>query len=255
MKIGPVKIGVPRVDVPKAAVSALRLYGRVTYPIVRTAAEPVLRRMFEMHPEGLEHVPRYGPAILAPNHLSFVDPMCVALTVPRRIIFIGKAEYVDSWVTRWFMEMGGVIPVRREDSEKAQGSLMAGVRVLEQGELLGIFPEGTRSPDGRLYKGKTGAARMALEVGCPIVPTGLVGTEKVLPKDAMVPKRTRVLVKFGRPMLVPREAAHDAHVLRTFTDDLMHQIAALTGQTYRHRYSYQKRLKSVDAPVAATYAS
>ncbi len=248
MKVGPLKI-----DLPGAAVAALRLYGRVTYPIVRTAAEPMLRRMFQMHPEGLEHVPRTGAAIIAPNHLSFIDPLCIALTVPRRITFIGKAEYVDSWVTRWFMEMGGVIPVRREDSAKAQGSLDAGARVLEQGELLGIFPEGTRSPDGRLFKGKTGAARMALRVGCPLIPTGVVGTEKVLPKDAKVPTMTRVDVRFGRPMFVPKEATEDPHVLRTFTDDLMHEIAALSGQTYRHRYAYQKRLGSVEAPVSAAF--
>src|SRR5688500_19866736 len=121
MKIGPIDVG-------KLAVSALRTYGRITYPIVRTTAEPGLRQMFQMHPEGLEHVPRTGAAIIAPNHLSFIDPLCIALTVPRRITFIGKAEYVDSWVTRWFMEMGGVIPVRREDSAKAQGSLDAGAR-------------------------------------------------------------------------------------------------------------------------------
>jgi 1-acyl-sn-glycerol-3-phosphate acyltransferase len=243
----------PRIDVGGAAVSALRLYGRITYPVIRTVAEPALRQMFHMHPEGLEHVPRTGPAILAPNHLSFVDPICMALTVPRRITFIGKAEYTDSWITRWFMELGGVIPVRREDSAKAAGSLNRGSEILRSGELLGIFPEGTRSPDGRLYKGKTGAARMALEVDCPVIPVGLTGTEKVLPKDAKIPKRTRVYVRFGKPMWVPKEAKQDAHVLRTFTDDVMHEIASMTGQTYRHRYSYTKRLGSVDAPVAITF--
>jgi len=239
----------PKLDLGDIATSALRLYGRVTYPIVRTAAEPTLRRLFEMHPEGLEHIPRTGAAILAPNHLSFVDPICVALTVPRRITFIGKAEYTDSWITRWFMEIGGVIPVRREDSAKAAGSLERGAEILRNGELLGIFPEGTRSPDRRLYKGKTGAARMAMQVGCPVIPVGLIGTEKVLPKDAKIPKLTRVQVKFGRPMVVPYEAHEDAHILRTFTDDLMHRIAELTGQTYRHRYSYNKRIAPVDAPV------
>lgn len=239
----------------KTGINALRLYGRVTYPVVRTVAEPWLRQMFHMHPEGLEHVPREGPAILCPNHLSFVDPMCLALTIPRRITFIGKAEYIDSWVTRWFMEMGGVIPVRRDDSAEARGSLLSGQAVLERGELLGIFPEGTRSPDGRLYKGKTGAARMALEVGCPVVPVGLKGTENVLPKDAKVPKRTKVVVKYGRPMFVPKEGREDARVLRVFTDELMREIAALTGQTYRHRYSYRKRMGSVDAPVAITFGN
>jgi 1-acyl-sn-glycerol-3-phosphate acyltransferase len=242
-----------RLDLGDAALSAMRLYGRIAYPVVRTVAEPALRRVFSMHPEGVEHVPREGPAILAPNHLSFVDPICVALIVPRRITFIGKAEYTDSWVTRWFMEVGGVIPVRREDSAKARTSLERGADVLRSGELLGIFPEGTRSPDGRLYKGKTGAARMALEVGCPVIPVGLVGTEKVLPKDAKVPKVTPVQVSFGRPMCVPEEAREDAHLLRTFTDQVMHEIAKMTGQVYRHRYSYTKRMGSVHAPVAITF--
>jgi 1-acyl-sn-glycerol-3-phosphate acyltransferase len=248
-------VKIPRIDLSGAAVSALRLYGRVTYPVVRTVAEPALRQMFDMHPEGLEHVPREGAAILAPNHLSFVDPICIALNVPRRITFIGKAEYTDSWVTRWFMELGGVIPVRREDSAKAAGSLDRGAQILKEGDLLGIFPEGTRSPDGRLYKGKTGAARMALEADCPVIPVGLVGTEKVLPKDAKVPKRTRVQVKFGRPMHVPVAARDDAHELRVFTDAVMHEIAELTGQTYRNRYSYTKRLGMVDAPAPFTFAS
>jgi 1-acyl-sn-glycerol-3-phosphate acyltransferase len=211
--------------------------------------------MFKMHPEGLEHVPKTGAAILAPNHLSFVDPICIALTVPRRITFIGKAEYTDSWVTRWFMEIGGVIPVRREDSAKAATSLDRGAQVLKDGELLGIFPEGTRSPDGRLYKGKTGAARMALEADCPVIPVGLIGTEKVLPKDAKVPKRTRVQVKFGRPMHVPDGAREDPHLLRVFTDRVMREIAALTGQTYRNRYSYTKRLGSVEAPAPITFSA
>jgi 1-acyl-sn-glycerol-3-phosphate acyltransferase len=243
----------PRIDLGDAAVSALRLYGRVTYPVMRTVAEPALRQMFQLHPEGLEHVPKHGAAILAPNHLSFVDPFCVALGVPRRITFIGKAEYTDSWITRWFMELGGVIPVRREDSEKAATSLELGAEVLKNGDLLGIFPEGTRSPDGRLYKGKTGAARMALDADCPVIPVGLIGTEKVLPKDAKVPKRTKVHVRFGRPMHISQEAREDPHVLRTFTDDLMHAIADLTGQTYRHRYSYNKRLAAVEAPVPLTF--
>ncbi len=243
----------PRIDLGDAATTALRLYGRITYPVVRTVAEPALRRMFSMHPDGLEHVPRSGPAILAPNHLSFVDPICIALTVPRRITFIGKAEYTDSWVTRWFMEMGGVIPVRREDSAKAQGSLGRGTEVLRAGELLGIFPEGTRSPDGRLYKGKTGAARMALEVGCPVIPVGLTGTEKVLPKDAKVPTLTPVHVSYAKPMMVPESAREDAHVLREFTDAVMQEIAKMTGQTYRHRYSYTKRVGSVDPPVGISF--
>jgi 1-acyl-sn-glycerol-3-phosphate acyltransferase len=252
MRIGPLKVDL---KMPSPVRSALQLYGRVMYPIVRAPAEPILRRMFGMHPEGLEHVPRTGPAIVTPNHLGIIDPLFVAMAIQRRIVFIGKAEYWNAWQTRWLMEIAGGIPVERDDSVKAHGSLEAGTEVLRRGELLGIFPEGTRSPDGRLFKGKTGAARMALEVGCPVIPAGLIGTEAVLPKGATVPRLVRVKVKFGRPKYVPEEAREDAHLLRVFTDEVMRDIAELTGQTYRNRYSYQKRRGSVDAPVAISFGN
>ncbi|MEX2393581.1 MAG: lysophospholipid acyltransferase family protein, partial [Actinomycetota bacterium] len=136
---------------PSPLSSALRLYGRVTYPIVRAAVEPALRQAFRMHPEGLEHIPRKGPAIICPNHLGLLDPLFIAMAVPRQVAFIGKAEYWNAWQTRWLMEMAGGIPVDRDDSIKASGSLDAGAEVLRRGGLLGIFPEGTRSPDGRLF--------------------------------------------------------------------------------------------------------
>jgi 1-acyl-sn-glycerol-3-phosphate acyltransferase len=234
-----------------SAGSALRVYGRVVYPWAKLATAPLIRRVFDVRVEGEDRVPRFGPAIVTPNHLSFIDPFFVALMMTRRMTFIGKAEYWDSWKTRWFFELGGGIPVRRDDSIMAQGSLEAGERLLQRGDLLGIFPEGTRSPDGRLYKGKTGGARMALRVGCPIIPAGLQGTARVLPKDASVPRLARVTVRFGKPRLVPEAAQHDSHVLREFTDDLMHEIASLSGQEYRHRYAYQKRSGTVGAPAPA----
>ncbi len=252
MKIGPIKVP----DQMLAPVrSALQMYGRVMYPVIRMPAEPIMRQLFRMHPEGLEHVPKSGPAIVTPNHLGIIDPLFVAMAIRRRIVFIGKAEYWNAWQTRWLMEIAGGIPVERDDSAKARGSLETGIEVLQRGELLTIFPEGTRSPDGRLFKGKTGAARMALEVGCPVIPTGLIGTEAVLPKGATIPKLSRVKVKFGRPMYVPEEAHDDAHLLRVFTDELMREITSLTGQTYRNRYSYQKRRGSVDAPVTIAFGN
>lgn len=228
----------------------LRWYGRVAYGAAKMTAGPALRALYNVKVEGIEAVPSHGPAIIAPNHLSVVDPFFITLVVPRFITFIGKAEYFDSWQTRIFMELGGVIPVRREDSSQSQGSLDAGRSVLEADNLLGIFPEGTRSPDGRLYKGKTGAARMALDVGCPILPTGLIGTRQVMPKEAKIPGLgPRVTVKFGRPMSVPKQAHTDARVLRTFTDELMQRIRELTGQEYRHRYAYTKRSGQPAAPA------
>ena len=235
-------------DLPGAGL--IRAYGRFLQRTAKIATGPAMRWMFGVDVEGLDRVPRRGPAIIAPNHLSFIDPLAVTLVVHRDITYIGKAEYTDSWSTRWFMELGGVIPVRREDAVAAEGSLEAGIRVLRSGKLLGIFPEGTRSPDGRLYKGKTGAARMAAIVGCPIIPTGIRGTEAVLPKDAKMPKiGVRVSVKFGKPMRVPPGGVDDRGILRQFTDDLMQEIAKLSGQTYRHRYSYTKKLGQ-PGPVA-----
>jgi 1-acyl-sn-glycerol-3-phosphate acyltransferase len=169
-------------------------------------------------------------------------------------VFIGKAEYWDDWRTRVFFEMAGGIPVRREDGGQAQSSLQAGVAVLRTGGVLGIFPEGTRSPDGRLYKGKTGAARMALEVGCPVIPTGLKGTRELLPKDAKIPNLgPTVSVTYGRPMRVPTEARDDARALRQFTDELMQAVRDLSGQVYRDRYAYTKRIGQPGpiVPVAA----
>jgi 1-acyl-sn-glycerol-3-phosphate acyltransferase len=240
----------PSAELPGAGL--IRAYGRFLQRSAKVATGPAMRWMFGVDAQGLDRVPRRGPAIIAPNHLSFIDPLAVTLVVPRDVTYIGKAEYTDSWSTRWFMELGGVIPVRREDSIAAEGSLAAGVQVLRSGKLLGIFPEGTRSPDGRLYKGKTGVARMAAIVGCPVIPTGLRGTDEVLPKDAKMPKiGVRVSVKFGKPMRVPAEAVDDRAILRQFTDDLMQEIAELSGQTYRHRYSYTKRLGQ-PGPVAPT---
>jgi 1-acyl-sn-glycerol-3-phosphate acyltransferase len=219
----------------------VRWYGRMVFGAAKVTAAPVLRRLYNVRLEGVEAVPPNGPAIIAPNHLSLLDPFFITLVVPRFITFIGKAEYFDAWQTRMLMEMAGVIPVRREDP--AQSSLDAGMKVLHGGNLLGIFPEGTRSPDGRLYKGKTGAARMAVEVGCPILPTGLIGTMQVMPKDAKLPGLgPRVTVKFGKPMSVPPEGKENGRVLRTFTDDLMQAISDLSGQEYRHRYAYTKRV-------------
>jgi 1-acyl-sn-glycerol-3-phosphate acyltransferase len=231
----------------------LRAYGRLVYAGTKMTAGPVLRRLYNVKVTGAGNMPRSGPAIITPNHLSFIDPFFVALTAPRHVVFIGKAEYWDDWRTRVFFEMAGGIPVRREDGGQAASSLEAGVQVLRAGGVLGIFPEGTRSPDGRLFKGKTGAARMALEVGCPVIPTGLTGTRELLPKDAKVPNLgPSVTVKYGKPMRVPAAAATDPRALRTFTDELMTRIGELSGQVYRDRYAYTKRIGQAGPVVPVT---
>ena len=142
-----------------------------------------------------------GPAILCPNHISFLDSAFLMLTLPRNISFVGKAEYMDSWKTKYVFPAMGMIPIDRSGGEKSQSALDAAAEVLRRGELFGIFPEGTRSRDGRLHKGRTGAARLALEVGCPIYPVGITGTDEIQPPGAKAPKPFRSCsITIGRPV-------------------------------------------------------
>jgi 1-acyl-sn-glycerol-3-phosphate acyltransferase len=190
--------------------------------------------------EGFDRLPASGPAILAPNHVSFLDSAFLMLQVPRNISFVGKAEYMDSWKTKYFFPMMGMIPIDRSGGDKSQAALDTAESVLRRGELFGIFPEGTRSRDGHLYKGRTGAARLAMKVGCPIFPVGVVGTREIQPPDAKLPKvRLDATIRIGRPINVSRYAnrAEDHLVLRQITDELMFEIRELTGQEYRNVYA------------------
>ena len=153
----------------------------------RRVARPVASRLWRFHLEGFERLPVAGPAILCPNHISFLDSAFLMLQVPRNISFVGKAEYMDSWKTKYFFPMMGMIPSDRAGGEKSQAALDTAEAVLRRGELFGIFPEGTRSRDGVLYKGRTGAARLAVKVGCPIFPVGVIGTREIQPPDAKLP--------------------------------------------------------------------
>ncbi len=185
-------------------------------------------------------MPVEGPAILAPNHVSFLDSAFLMLQVPRNISFVGKAEYMESWKTKHLFPMLGMIPIDRTGGEKSQAALETAEGVLRRGELFGIFPEGTRSRDGFLYKGRTGVARLAMKVGCPIFPVGVIGTREIQPPDAKLPKvRLDCTIKIGRPINVERyrSRADDHLVLRQITDELMYEIRELTGQEYRNVYS------------------
>ena len=148
---------------------------------------------------GYDRLPDDGPAILCPNHISFLDSAFLMLTVPRNISFVGKAEYMDSWKTKYLFPALGMIPIDRSGGEKSQTALDTAAGVLRRGELFGIFPEGTRSRDGLLYKGRTGAARLALEVGCPIFPVGIVGTDAIQPPGAKAPKPFKLVLDHDRP--------------------------------------------------------
>jgi 1-acyl-sn-glycerol-3-phosphate acyltransferase len=206
----------------------------------RRAARPVANQLWDFHLEGFDRLPASGPAILAPNHVSFLDSAFLMLMVSRNISYVGKAEYMDSWKTKYVFPMMGMIPIDRGGGDKSQAALDTAERVLRRGELFGIFPEGTRSRDGYLYKGRTGAARLALKVGCPIFPVGVVGTREIQPPDAKFPRlRQDCTIKIGRPINVERyrTRADDHLVLRQITDELMFEIRELTGQEYRNVYA------------------
>ena len=207
----------------------------------RRVVHPVTSRLWKFTLEGFDRLPADGPAILCPNHVSFLDSAFLMLQVPRNISFVGKAEYMDSWKTKFLFPAMGMIPIDRAGGDKSQAALDTAERVLRRGELFGIFPEGTRSRDGDLYKGRTGAARLAMKVGCPIFPVGVVGTREIQPPDAKFPKLRRdCTIKIGRPINVARYASRgeDQHlVLRQITDELMFEIRELTGQVYRNVYA------------------
>ena len=206
----------------------------------RRVSRPISSRLWRFHLEGFDRLPQTGPAILCPNHISFLDSAFLMLNVQRNISFVGKAEYMDSWKTKFLFPALGMIPIDRGGGDKSQAALDTAERVLRRGELFGIFPEGTRSRDGLLYKGRTGAARLALKVGCPIFPVGVVGTREIQPPDAKMPKfRRDCTIKIGRPINPERyrNRADDHFVLRQITDELMFEIRELSGQEYRNVYA------------------
>jgi 1-acyl-sn-glycerol-3-phosphate acyltransferase len=212
------------------------------YWIFKGLLKPLLLATYDLHVEGLENVPGKGAAIIAANHLSFLDSFFIPLMIKRRkVTYLAKADYFNSWKTAWFFRMVGQIPIERDDRSQAREALVAGVEVLKAGNLLGIYPEGTRSPDGKLYRGRTGVARLALEAGVPVVPCGLVGTQEVMPKNAKLPhlRHVTIVVRFGRALDFSRFAgdARDRNVLRLVTDEIMDEIVQLSGQQRADDYA------------------
>jgi 1-acyl-sn-glycerol-3-phosphate acyltransferase len=223
------------------------------YRTLKRVLPPIVNPYLHVQLEGLENVPDVAPAILASNHLSFIDSIVVPMNVARPVYYLGKADYWDSWRTRWFFQGTGVVPVHRGGGEKSESSLTTGVEILRKGELLGIYPEGTRSPDGRLYRGKTGPVRMALEADVPIVPCAVIGTDQAMPTGMYVPRREPVTVRYGQPLDLSRyrDRRTDPFALRSATDELMYEIMMLSGQEYVDEYA--SKVKSgavnVDAEV------
>lgn len=218
--------------------------------VFRAVLTPPFRFLWDVTTEGLEHVPDSGGAIIAPNHVSVLDSFFVPLTLPRRITYVGKAEYMDDWKTKWVFPAIGMIPIDRSGGDASQRALDAAAGILGAGELFGIYPEGTRSRSGNLHRGHTGAARLALRTGAPILPVGLIGTREVQPPDAKLPQPFRpVWVRIGRPVHPGKdpERMGDHRLLRQITDEVMFEIGALSGQTYVDEYA-NKKPEETDIP-------
>jgi len=208
------------------------------------ALGPWIKLVFRPWARGLENVPTDGPAIMASNHLSFSDSVFLPLVLDRKIVFLGKSDYftgkgIKGRLTAAFMRAVGTIPVDRGGGRASEKALRTGLRVLEEGGLFGIYPEGTRSPDGRLYRGKTGIARLAVESGVPVLPVAMVDTEKVQPIGKVLPKIGRVGVVIGKPLDFSKysDMAHDRFVLRAVTDEIMYELMAISGQEYVDVYA------------------
>ena len=211
----------------------------MAYWVVKAILAPLLHFFYRVRVEGMEHVPAHGPAILASNHVSFCDSIFLPLMLRRRLTFVAKAEYFDDPKTAWFFRAVGQIPIRRGDGSAAQRALESAAEILRNGELFGIYPEGTRSPDGRLYKGKTGVARLALQEKVPVLAVAMIGTAEAQPIGQLMPRLFRpITIRISEPMYFDADAGggNDPLVLRQVTDTIMFELRRLSGQEYVDRY-------------------
>ncbi|MFD0787045.1 lysophospholipid acyltransferase family protein [Micromonospora azadirachtae] len=219
------------------------------YTIGKLTVGPTMRLAFRPTVEGLEHVPETGGAIFAGNHLSVADELFLGTVVPRHLAFWAKSDYfkgvgVKGAISKFVLTGLGAIPVERAGGRAALSAFDAAIPALKAGELVVVYPEGTRSPDGRLYRGRTGAVRLAVGAGVPIIPVGTIGTEKVQPIGARVPRpgTGKVTIRFGKPLDFTGRS-DDSASLRAMTDEVMSEIQKLTGQEYVSRYAPMLRLQ------------
>ena len=227
----------------------------MTYWLLKAILTPLLRFFYRVRVEGLEGVPRDGPVILASNHVSFSDSIFLPLVLRRRVTFVAKAEYFEDPKTAWFFRAVGQIPIQRQGGSASQRALAAAQEVLDRGGVFGIYPEGTRSPDGRLYKGHTGVARLALGCRAPVLAVAMVGTREAQPIGQVRPRLFMpITVRFSEPMHFDRydDRQDDPLVLRQITDEIMWKLRELSGQEYVNRYA--KRGEAVEGVGAETSA-
>ena len=226
-------------------------------------AGPLLKTIFRPWVVGTENIPRTGPVILASNHLSFIDSIFLPLVIERRISFLAKSDYfhgrgIGGWFIKNFLLGTGMLPIDRSGGKASEASLNTGLRVLANGNMLGIYPEGTRSPDGTMYRGRTGVARMILEGHVPVIPVAMIDTDKVMPIHAKIPKVHRIGIVFGEPLDFSRFEGleGDRFILRSITDEIMYELQKLSKQEYDDVYasSVKERLSTAkQAPAAAKH--
>jgi len=207
-------------------------------------AGPLLKTVFRPWVSGLENIPKTGGLILASNHLSFIDSIFLPLLIDRRIYFLAKSDYftgkgLKNWATKRFLLGTGMLPIDRSGGKASEASLNTGLAVIAKGNVLGIYPEGTRSPDGKMYRGRTGVARMILEGHVPVVPVAMIDTEKVMPIGSKIPKVRRIGVVFGEPLDFSRFEGMegDRFILRSITDEIMYELSRISGQEYVDVYA------------------
>jgi 1-acyl-sn-glycerol-3-phosphate acyltransferase len=220
----------------------------------RVLLGPILLVVYRPWVEGAENVPATGPAIIAGNHLTVVDSLFMPLVVERKVAFLAKSDYftgrgVKGWLKRIFFGGTGNVPIDRSGGKASEAALRTGLKILERGDLLGIYPEGTRSPDGRLYRGRTGVARMALEARAPVVPVAMIGTFEMQPPGRIIPKVRRPGVRFGKPLDFSRYYGmeSDRYVLRAVTDEIMYSLMQLSGQQYIDIYATRAKQEIAEA--------
>jgi 1-acyl-sn-glycerol-3-phosphate acyltransferase len=223
---------------------------------------PFLRLIGRPKVEGLENIPASGPAILASNHLAVVDSFYLPLMVPRRMYFLAKSEYFTGTgakgaFQRWFFSASSQIPIDRTGANAAAGALSAAQRKLDSGDLMAMYPEGTRSPDGRLFKGKTGLARIAMECGVPVIPVAMVGTSELNPPGTTIPRLGRITVKIGKPLDFSRYEGMEGNrfIERAVTDEIMYELMRLGGQQYVDVYAASLKEKPVAPPASTSPAA
>ena len=235
----------PRREPDPAVVDAGDGDGKGIYWVLKNVVVgPPVRRIFRPNVVGAENIPETGAAIIASNHLSYSDWIFMPLVLRRRVTFVAKSDYftgagIKGRFQRGFFKGTGQVPIDRSGGSASEGAMRAGMKVLQRGELFGIYPEGTRSHDGRLYKGRTGVARLALEAKVPVIPCGVIGTDVVAPPGKIVASFASPTVKFGEPLDFSRYEGmeSDRLILRAVTDEIMYKIMELSGQEYLDMYA------------------